>query len=444
MTYDLLEESWIPVLYTDGRYDHVGILKALDDAGRIREVAASNPMDRLALLRFLISLAAWVGGTDVASWTEGVRKQRRYFGLLGDGQRFYQVEDAKRRRPITELFQEIPTGNNFRHFKHVTDGQSGLCPACCAMGLLRLPLFCVSGLPQMKAGINGVPPVYAMPCGRTLLDTLLANLPTGRELGKPAWEASTETAGAKAVPLLVGLTTPARRVRLHDPRPQAARCAACGAVCSLIWECEFESAGSLENRNWRDPHVLYQEEKEGRSLRAPDLRTRYFKMDRPWAAAAAELFGRTVPFSHHAQKILLVGFATDKANNVDVWERSWVLRGESKPEARDFFRAWEETSNKLAWRIRARDRFAECSAAITAIRPQVEMRVSDHAAAIALDPGRGLDQERGEYDHLLAAVATSLSPGPTTRAVARRQRIMSAVPRVEPQAGKANKGTKTK
>ncbi len=47
MNYNLLDEKWIPVLYRDGTWDRVGVRKALEDAARIRQIAASNPMDRL-------------------------------------------------------------------------------------------------------------------------------------------------------------------------------------------------------------------------------------------------------------------------------------------------------------------------------------------------------------------------------------------------------------
>ena len=47
--YNLLEEPWIPVLRNDGQTDRVGLREALGQAGRIRQIAASNPMDRLAI-----------------------------------------------------------------------------------------------------------------------------------------------------------------------------------------------------------------------------------------------------------------------------------------------------------------------------------------------------------------------------------------------------------
>ncbi len=48
MDYNLIEEPWIPVLFHNGKWERVGIRKALAEAGRIRQIAASNPMDRVA------------------------------------------------------------------------------------------------------------------------------------------------------------------------------------------------------------------------------------------------------------------------------------------------------------------------------------------------------------------------------------------------------------
>jgi hypothetical protein len=48
MDYNLLEESWIPILRKDGQTGRVGIIEALTQAHRIRQIAATNPMDRVA------------------------------------------------------------------------------------------------------------------------------------------------------------------------------------------------------------------------------------------------------------------------------------------------------------------------------------------------------------------------------------------------------------
>lgn len=59
MNFNLIDERWIPVLLADGRYERVGIRTALSQAGRIRQIAASNPMDNVALLRFLLAVVVW-------------------------------------------------------------------------------------------------------------------------------------------------------------------------------------------------------------------------------------------------------------------------------------------------------------------------------------------------------------------------------------------------
>jgi hypothetical protein len=57
--FNLLSESWIPVLWVNGHPDRVGIRTALSDAWRIRQIAASNPMDNVSLLRFLLAVLMW-------------------------------------------------------------------------------------------------------------------------------------------------------------------------------------------------------------------------------------------------------------------------------------------------------------------------------------------------------------------------------------------------
>ena len=41
MSFNLLDEEWIPVLRKDGHSSRVGIIEALAQAGRIRQIAAS-------------------------------------------------------------------------------------------------------------------------------------------------------------------------------------------------------------------------------------------------------------------------------------------------------------------------------------------------------------------------------------------------------------------
>lgn len=107
--YNLLDEKWLPVLWVDGKYGRVGIREALTQAHRIRQVAASSPMDRVAVLRFLLALLYWCRGNpqDTAGapadpfsegWFSRLDENKECFELLGEGKRFYQyrkTEDKK-------------------------------------------------------------------------------------------------------------------------------------------------------------------------------------------------------------------------------------------------------------------------------------------------------------------------------------------------------------
>jgi len=215
----------------------------------------------------------------------------------------------------------VVTGNNFWHFRHVHDGDGKLCASCVTMGLLRLPLYSVSGLPDLKSGINGTPPIYVFPVGQNLKETLERNwLCSADEPGEPIWVSETPCR-SNTVPLLYGLTAPARRVFLMPPEEKNCRCDSCGEYVNQYFStCQFVSAGTLENANWTDPHVVYTTTAKGEraTQRASDLtKSGGFAMDRPWPYLVSNLLRKD---SISDGKMAIVGFATDKAKNIDVWQ----------------------------------------------------------------------------------------------------------------------------
>jgi hypothetical protein len=261
--YNLLDEEWIPVLWNDGhkegRCDRVGIRKSLEQAHLIRQIAASNPMDRLAILRFLLALLYWCkpdapDDKDSLSlfpsdWLTKLDDNRDCFNLVDDGKRFYQCEAKGKKLSANYLIHEVPTGTNSWHFRHSTDKRDGLCRACCAAGLLRLPLFATSGGRGKPPGINQKPPVYAIPSGDSLLQTLCLSWRkvSASGLGTPAWEKPDLQPPEKgAVPLLTGLTWLPRRVWLDNPEEPEAVCISCGRTDLLIRECVFAGIGSTQ------------------------------------------------------------------------------------------------------------------------------------------------------------------------------------------------------
>ncbi len=357
MNYNLLEEKWIPVLWKDGHTDRVSIVGALTQAGSIRQIAASNPMDRVAVLRFLLALLYWCKGnpTDMIPgkpfprvWFKKLYDYKECFDLFGKETPFYQNRAAKRTGAVTNLIQEIPSGNNFWHFRHSTDKKDGLCPACCAIGLLRLPLFSVSGLsgpgePNLMAGINGVPPVYVVPWRKSLFETLLANWGPCTAIGEPSWvrPGITQEDKNQEVPMLTGLTLLPRRVLLHDPVQEASACIACGEKGEVILTCVFQTAGRQENDKWHDPHVVYLDSTHNKALKAADLTAAgKFRMDRPWPALLARMLE-----TGREDQLLVVGFATNKAKNIDAWER--ILPVPHSQGASESFKHWQKEGRGL-------------------------------------------------------------------------------------------------
>ena len=204
LQYNLLNQPWIPVLWNDGRFSRLGIQKALTSSHEIRQIAASNPMDRVALLRFLLSVLMWCeenakdlfaslgqSGEGIPETSLGrLREHAAVFNLLGDGPRFYQDRLAveQERRPIADLLVEFPGEKSVNHLRHVVhDGSYGFCPACCAMGILRLSVWAPANR-FYPASVNPASAAYAMIDGKNLLHTLFANLPeTNARASQAPW-----------------------------------------------------------------------------------------------------------------------------------------------------------------------------------------------------------------------------------------------------------------
>jgi len=462
VNYNLLDEKWIPALYNNGINKRVNLMEALMQASRIREIASANPMDRVAILRFLLALLYWCKGNppdaedEIArgpfprDWFKKLDDNKDCFDLLGDGKRFYQDLTAKRPRPATVLIQELPAGHNFWHFKHSTDNKSGLCSACCATGLLRLPLFAVSSLsgpgePNLMAGINGVPPVYAAPWGKSLLETLRANWTACGNIGEPSWGRYRATQEPDAdVPLLTGLTLLPRRVFLHDPIKTGYACAGCAArELPLILGCEYQTAGKQENAKWNDPHALYSGSGPRKAMRAADLTASgRFRLDRPWADLLVRILETRKPTA-----LLVVGFATNKAKNIDVWECTIDIPPTTSVQevAPALARKWQLEGRVLEEEIKKVTRSKGKGAAIiAALRPTVESSVSEKVGELISQDSDAWEQATHDYSPMMAAVARSLSPGYTIAALQRRRQIANVKPDMRLKVGGAEKTDRKK
>jgi hypothetical protein len=297
------------------------------------------------------------------------------------------------------------------------------------------------GEPNLMAGINGVPPVYVVPWGKLLFDTLLANWATCTNIGEPSWvQLGISQIQNDYVPLLTGLTLLPRRVLLHDPVKEPAICISCGEKTAVILTCEFQTAGKKENEKWNDPHVIYLEGKTRKTLRAADLTSAgKFRMDRPWPDLVARIVetGKPTP-------LLVIGFATNKAKNVDVWERiiDMPSMGPISKTAATSIKQWQGKAKEMEKKI-GRSK-VDGPAFIASIRPHVEGRVSAQAGELITGGEDAWEQAAQEYSPMMAAIAKSLSPGYTTAALKRRKQIADVKPNMRPDTEALKKSGRKK
>ncbi len=283
MTFNLLVEPWIPVLRTNGRPARVGVREALTTAGAIRQIAASNPMDNVALLRFLLAVLMWCKPRlsdeertqlDVAKgvpeeWLAerlgGASTPCEEFNLLGDGNRFFQDRSTPNNaRPIGDLLVEFPTETKIARFRHVRDTQYGFCPACSALGVVRFCAFANAyGGGRYTSALNGPTPAYVISHRPTLVGTLLLHWPMNNPVKRsPPWLCA-DPPSESDLDLPTAFAWRSRRIWLNDPDADG-DCAYCGHRSTLIrqlaftgaWKPPFETKGQ-EKRFWeKDPHLI--------------------------------------------------------------------------------------------------------------------------------------------------------------------------------------------
>lgn len=474
--FNLITQPWIPILRHDGRCELASIETALAAADDIRQFACPNPMDRFALLRLFLGVLYWSAGPPpsdfdgtVASLAPALsgclgtlHRHKACFNLLGDGPRFFQDSTVRSKRPehtVNYLIHEVPSGSNKWHFRHVADMKDGLCPACCALGLLRLPVFATSAGRGKSPGLNSKPPGYVLPVGHSLADTLAGlwqSLPQNMQLGRPAWDSTGHSLPAGGqVPLLDGFTWLPRRVWLADPEDPAAPCACCGRIQPLVRKCVFEGRKIPDSIKWRDPHVIYVPSKKGGETSGIPIRNaaKEKNIDAEsdhWAACIAALLAS--PLARTARPVWIIVFCT--AQNDKYLETLEYTVRLPAPDARkglsDFLEFWRDHSNRLRGqkgllarivdapanphRTAGRPSGAKPSRKHTEIslldlfRPQIEAAVS---AAVMSDAQSVLaapasDLFAGQYRPVLKTLGSALCPGPAVRAEQLRRRILDA------------------
>lgn len=215
--FNLIDEKWIPVRFSDGVRDELGIRDTLLRAKEIAAIEDPSPLVVAALHRFLLAVLyrALEGPTDIdqakALFKEGLPHEKitayleRWhdrFWLFDEQHPFYQVPDyeTKKWRSWSAMSAEHNADNAKVLFDHLDVTESGeIASSRAACLLFACQTFALGGgnsdFRYTKSGPSATA-VMILPLGRNLEDTLIFSLvPENREVfheDVPIWERELE------------------------------------------------------------------------------------------------------------------------------------------------------------------------------------------------------------------------------------------------------------
>lgn len=317
--FDVLTESWIPVLMLNGQSAEMGVVDILCKAHDISAVSCESPLETYAVQRFLIAFLMDAyrllhaedrkklfdsGRFDpgvISDYIAKCRKEGVTFDLFDEKRPFYQaVIDEKydceaKIKPIANLFHAIPSGNNPIHFEHGVADESECTPAQAIRALIAAQLFSTSMTQEYPSSVNDTPCYYALLKGRNLFETFcLSMLSVGECQGidfdsvLPAWrDRNIEIPKSEHadISMMEGLTFRPRRITLIH------------ADDGMVRKIYFQQGQSFHpNGRWIDPHVTYTVNKNGDYV---TVKPRLGRM--PWRDVAAFAFSKNDRFSRPAR-----------------------------------------------------------------------------------------------------------------------------------------------
>jgi len=225
--YNLIDESWIPVRFLDGRSERVGLAALFRQAHAIRDLDEPNPANRIALYRVLLAILHRASSARFGSWARQERRRWRREGLPTDAvldylehwrERFWLVHPEHPFMQVAALAHHPDTKDKKKSVLHLAllgnDGflfdhrKTATLPWPDALrDMLGLFSFTPGGLIKiLKTSDNDGPLANSaafLALGANLGETLLLNLGSAKsnQNDLPAWE--------KVPPAIKDLTAPA-------------------------------------------------------------------------------------------------------------------------------------------------------------------------------------------------------------------------------------------
>jgi len=270
ISFNLIDEAWIPCAMLDGEISDLGLYDTLARAHEIREIVDASPLVTVSLHRLLLAILHRVfGPSDAANWAELWRagsfdeerlgeylnEWRHRFDLFDPQRPFYQTPGMpeKMLKSISKLATELAAGNNETLFDHTLDTMvTAMTPARAARVIVAAHNFAASGT---HSGEHGNLKASASPLrggiaflfrGDSAFETLMLNLVAydphnqqppgivgvGDDL--PAWEQETSPSPENVYPrgYLDYLTWQSRRIWMPPPSDRQTQLVVCQAALS--------------------------------------------------------------------------------------------------------------------------------------------------------------------------------------------------------------------
>lgn len=297
VTFNLWSGPWINVVGIEGDTRRLSLRDCLVTAHQLIGFEDPSPLVIASLQRLMAAVAQdIVAPTSVADLTRLLENGRfdadevdrfgaQYdprFELFSETTPFLQTADVglspsrdDRKKTVGYLFPEEPTATNINHFFHRYDDELQYSPATAALGLVTVPAFATSGGAGIRPSINGVPPLYVLPQGDTLYETLILSLATpgyqpaiASDVDDPAWRRDPcveRGAEVLAVGYLESLTFPARRVRLFPEQPGGfdSRTGEWSDVLVRTMVFDMGISRPKDGEAWFDPFAAYRISENG-------------------------------------------------------------------------------------------------------------------------------------------------------------------------------------
>jgi CRISPR system Cascade subunit CasA len=197
-TFNLWNDPWIDLENQKGEIERLSLEEVLTKAHSYRAVFDPSPLAVVGIHRLLVAILQFVvapeknadlkklwraGRFSAQAITKFGKEYAHRFDLFSETEPFLQSSDipieiskAYETSSISRLTCDIPSGTYIEFYHHGNESAYFFCLSCAARQLTTVPAFATAGGRPFRPSINGVPPIYILPGGNTLFESLAASL----------------------------------------------------------------------------------------------------------------------------------------------------------------------------------------------------------------------------------------------------------------------------